>query len=395
MYGDLKVRLYGSELAVLSRYDGRRLGISGPAARVISELQAAVGLKEICSLLAAEEKPDGEAGEILAVIGALLQRLDGAQPLSYSRVLKQADGLWEHTMQHRLPLYCLFEITYRCNLSCEHCYLLHRVTGDQPEIDEATAIEVIDELDALGCIDITFTGGEPTLHRSLPTLLEHAKQRHFYTVLKTNGMTMTRRNAERYAESPAHETHLSIYGATAEVHDRMTTVPGSFEKSLQGIRELGRAGVSCAVQCLLWNDSGHQAHDMKRLVEDLGQEPVFVYLMHSRLDSDHRPLELKLGDEMLEQLIAEGFVEQFAPAPCTAGKGKLKVSPEGAVATCEFLPKEFGKVTEESLTSIWRSSDCRQYAQQIIDIAMADAPHYCCPGLNLINTGKLTGVTTA
>ena len=53
----------------------------------------------------------------------------------------------------------IFEVTRRCNLSCEHC-----LRGDAQNLDmtKETVDKVLDHIESIGCL--TFSGGEPTLN---------------------------------------------------------------------------------------------------------------------------------------------------------------------------------------------------------------------------------------
>lgn len=88
----------------------------------------------------------------------------------------------------KAELYSLiFEVTRRCNLSCEHC-----LRGDAQGMDlsRETVNKVLDNVESIGCL--TLSGGEPTLNMPMVRYIFEEIQRRkipmssFYIV--TNGL---------------------------------------------------------------------------------------------------------------------------------------------------------------------------------------------------------------
>ena len=77
---------------------------------------------------------------------------------------------------------------------------------------------------------------------------------------------------------------VAIYGATADVHDRVTRNPGSFEAAMRGFAYLKEAGVGFTVQIIPMQENYHQLQAM----EDLAKIPQLQL-------SDRRSLVLSVG----------------------------------------------------------------------------------------------------
>ena len=83
------------------------------------------------------------------------EQLDGANANAYTRIVSKM------LRQHRL-LSVHWELTYRCNETCTHCYLdvlkpNAKVAG---ELSTAQVTDGLDQLAAMGALNITFSGGE-------------------------------------------------------------------------------------------------------------------------------------------------------------------------------------------------------------------------------------------
>lgn len=141
----------------------------------------------------------------------------------------------------RLPLAGGWDITGRCNLSCVHCYINHAAGDAQEaarELNTAQACAVVDELAAEGCLGLTFTGGEPFLRRDMLEIYRHAKRRGILVTLFTNGTLLTPEIVDVLAEWRPYKIEITLYGASAEVYERVTGVAGSYARCMRGIELL-------------------------------------------------------------------------------------------------------------------------------------------------------------
>jgi MoaA/NifB/PqqE/SkfB family radical SAM enzyme len=136
------------------------------------------------------------------------------------------------------------ELTNRCNLQCVHCY-----ADSGPYTEVANALtraqreDVITAASDLGCRRIQFIGGEPTLNKDLPALIEHARRAGFDLIEVYSNLTHLSDDLlgcfARFGVCVA----TSIYAPSADVHDAITTVAGSFRRTVQNSRKLRAAGV--------------------------------------------------------------------------------------------------------------------------------------------------------
>ena len=76
------------------------------------------------------------------------------------------DRLISRTVEKHRPLSVHFDLTYRCNERCVHCYLDH---DDHGELTTAECLKVLDDLARSGALFLTFSGGEIFLRPLLKT----------------------------------------------------------------------------------------------------------------------------------------------------------------------------------------------------------------------------------
>src|SRR5512137_3042808 len=100
----------------------------------------------------------------------------------------------------------------------------------------------IREAKPLGLSAVKLTGGEPLMHPEIVRLLEIVRREQLGLNVETNGVLCTAELAAEIAKSENPFVSMSLDGADAATHEWVRGVQGSFEKALQGIRNLVEAG---------------------------------------------------------------------------------------------------------------------------------------------------------
>ena len=138
--------------------------------------------------------------------------------------------------------YVSMTMEFRCNLRCVHCMIEGTMDRLVPESRDR-----FEELLAHNAQDrrwkgLVLTGSEITLHRDLPELARRARASGFEHVrIQTHGMHLADpAYCESLVEAGVDEYFVSVTGPDAATHDAITTVAGSFEKTLQGLENLDR-----------------------------------------------------------------------------------------------------------------------------------------------------------
>jgi radical SAM protein with 4Fe4S-binding SPASM domain len=155
------------------------------------------------------------------------------------------------------PYVVSWNLTYRCNLACEHCYLdagaAPRVDtenfADRSELDTDECFRVIDDIAAFApeCVTI-LTGGEPLLRRDILEIVRRAADRGLWVVVGTNGVRITENLARRLTEAGARGLSLSLDALDADRHDRFRRVRGAWRNTVEGAAILHRTGLPFIVQ---------------------------------------------------------------------------------------------------------------------------------------------------
>ena len=200
----------------------------------------------------------------------------------------------------RVPISGNLALTHRCNVKCLHCYLGKEVGSREniaKEADTSQWLRIIDQITQAGCLYLLITGGEPLLRKDFPEIYRHAKTGGMVVTVFTNATLIDRSILELFRRFPPKAVEVSIYGASAETHEKITGVNGSFEKSLKGIRKLIDHRVNVRLKTILMTLNRHELFDMENLAKELGVKFRFDAAVSAGLDGNKAPIELRVPAE--------------------------------------------------------------------------------------------------
>lgn len=268
-----------------------------------------------------------------------------------------------------VPLSVHVDVTYRCNERCEHCYLDH---DDHGELTFAEICSLLDQLAEAGCLFLTLSGGEALLRRDFFDILAYARSLQFCVRVKTNGVLIHDRQAARLRALGVHEVQVSLYSHRAEVHDRITKLPGSFKRSVDGITAMKAQGLHVVIANVLMKGNFQDYGGVRALAESLGVECTIDPTVTPRMDGDRSLLALGISADQLHETFHDpdlvGPVDTCAPPegtadddlsemlPCSAGHSACYVSPYGDVFPCVQFPLPTGNIRRQPFLDIWRHS---------------------------------------
>lgn len=143
------------------------------------------------------------------------------------------------------PMQITFDITYRCNVSCIHCYANASPKG--VELDEKKTLAIVEKIIEARPLVLILSGGEPILRSDLESILHHIHQRMGTAMpqiaIGTNGQAVpqresvlkTIRDLNDAVGGPAVGVYVSIHAAEPSLHDHIMGVEGAFERAVKAI----------------------------------------------------------------------------------------------------------------------------------------------------------------
>lgn len=263
------------------------------------------------------------------------------------------DAISRTAVNTRIPLNGSIAMSHRCQLRCVHCYLGEErfVPPERAgELPTAFWLNVLDQIAEAGCLNLLMSGGEVFLRRDFATAYEHAIRLGMLVTVFTNGTMVDERAVELFREWPPQLVEVSLYGASAEVYDRVTGMPGSYERCLRGIDMLRAAGVEVGLKTVILRDNHHEVARMREMAAERGASFRVDPAIAATFAGDLSPLEhripaaqavaIEMQDETMLDKAAELLVSKRGARSedrlfsCLAGVTSFHVDPRGQLLPC-------------------------------------------------------------
>ncbi len=313
-----------------------------------------------------------------------------------------------------VPLAIHMDVTYRCNERCVHCYLDH---DDHGEMTTVEIKDVLDQLAEAGVFFLTFSGGEVFMRRDFLELVEYARRLLFNVKIKTNAVMIGEAEAQRIRALSVDTVQVSIYSHRPEVHDAITKLPHSFERSIKAICFLRDQGLRVTIANVLMTANLSDHYGAQKLAAELGVQYTLDPTITPMMDGDTSVLALRVPGTELEEVFRNPALvpnqEEFCAPPkppseedlegysCSAGHSFCYISPYGDVFPCVQFPLPTGNVRRQKFIDIWNLSP------QMNEVRSIQAKHLStcsscshvssctrCPGLAYME-GNMRGPSTA
>ncbi len=221
--------------------------------------------------------------------------------MQLQRYIDFSKGVQHGLGGQRVPLNGTIELTLRCPLTCAHCYNNLPMGDPQARAGELSYEEhcrILDEITEAGCFWLLFTGGEIFARKDFLDIYTYAKQKGLLITLFTNGTLITPKIADYLTRFRPFAIEITLYGRTRETYEKLTGIPGSYDRCMRGIRLLMERNLPLKLKTVAVSINKHEIWDMKQFVEEeLGLKFNFDAMMNPRIDCSQSPLATRLKPE--------------------------------------------------------------------------------------------------
>ena len=283
----------------------------------------------------------------------------------------------------RHPVWCAWQVTYRCNFRCRICSYWKEPHSASEELAPADFARGAQNLARNGSMLINLAGGEPMLRQDLAEVVAALARRHF-PLLTTNGWRIPPQRARRLWDAGLWGVSVSIDYPDAARHDTQRGVRGAWREAVRAVETFRDTRTAdhqrVNVMAVLTADNQDDLEGVVRLAQDLGANVmVQPYGVLKTGDASHRPRP-PVSDHLLDLhrrypafLSNPYFLGRFDEAldggvpGCRAGRATFNIDQEGLVAKCvEDRRRPVGSVIdtpmpvlEARLRERWRANRCK------------------------------------
>jgi radical SAM protein with 4Fe4S-binding SPASM domain len=278
-------------------------------------------------------------------------------------------------------------LTRRCNLACGHCYM-DAETREHGGSNELSSDEVKDLLTQIASRSdetmVVLTGGEPLLRRDLDELISHGSQLGLSMVVGTNGVLLDEQRVISLKTAGAMGVGISLDSLDQDHHDGFRGCSGSWERTLAGMEACRKHGLPFQLHFSVTEKNAHEVDAMIDFAKATGAHALNIFFLvctgRGESMSDITPARY---EQVLNQLVeaqanTKDLIIRARCAPhfkrvayqrdpnspltraqgyegggCLAGIHYCRITPEGTVTACPYIPLQEGSIRETAFWEIW------------------------------------------
>lgn len=300
------------------------------------------------------------------------------------------------------PLNVYWEMTQACNLACRHCRAEAMPQPHPQELTIEEGLQFLRQIPEFGSPmpQLILTGGDPLLRRGLFTFIDEARSLGIgvsITPAATPALTLDVMTQLR--NHGVEGIGLSLDGSTAEKHDALRGVPGTFDRTTEAMRWAGSLEMPLQVNTLV---SAETATDLPAIYELLKQFRVsrwsLFFLIAVGRGKVLQPLTSEQAEALMVWIYDTSLTAPFVVATTEApsyrrvavermqeqgltgeaikrskvargfgirdGNGIVFVSSTGDICPAGFLPQVAGNVRTDRIAAVYRSAPLFQLLHQ-------------------------------
>jgi len=289
-----------------------------------------------------------------------------------------------------LPHVVAWNLTRRCNLKCSHCYI-SAGPGESGagELDTAACFRVIDQLLEVNPAPmLILSGGEPLLRSDLGEIAAHATRRGATVVVGTNGTLLTDARIAELMAAGVTGVAVSVDSLRPEYHDRFRRGTDALADTTAALQRLRANRLDFIVQTTATKGNAHEVPSLLMWAAEQGAVSFNLYFLvptgrggrltdltadeYESLLSELAEYERRYrGTMMVRAKCAPHFIRKvYEESPdstvlnyqtrCPCGIQYCRITPEGALTPCPYMPNVAGDLTRQSFGEIWNGSELFQ-----------------------------------
>ncbi len=319
----------------------------------------------------------------------------------------------------RVPVVIVWNVTNKCNLNCLHCHQSSTLSPDEKELTTSEAFKIVDKLADAGLSILTFSGGEPLTRNDVFDVIKRASDNGLYCTIASNGILMKPEIVEKLCNVGIRRVEIGLDGATAKTHDFLRNKKGSFEATVNGIKNCVKYGnfEEIAITTTLYKSNVKEIPQIVNFTESLGATRFYlnrlipagrgVNITHLDVSNEEKRKVLNYLSNRFHESVINGdgiqcyargmtylarvgyeqsngqifhvseafsgydkmfqmkfggelskFVRRFAKgfSGCSAGLTYCGLTAQGDLLPCVPAPIKLGNLLEEKLEDIWANN---------------------------------------
>jgi radical SAM protein with 4Fe4S-binding SPASM domain len=312
----------------------------------------------------------------------------GRRKLPLHDSVRPVDQAWR-------PIYAVWEITLKCDLSCRHCgSRAGKARPDELSTDEC--LDLVNQMADLGVKEVTVIGGEAYLRDDWTDIIRAISRRGMQATMTTGGRGISKERARAAKQAGLQNVSVSLDGMR-ETHDRLRGVKGSFDAAVAAMDNFREAGIrvttntqinrlslpelpeildtmiahhSLAWQMQLTVPMGRAVDEPEVMLQPYELLELFPLLAKLKQRADEHRILLWPGNNLgyfgPYESELRGALPRGHGGSCGAGRVTLGIEADGAIKGCPSLTTKNwtgGNIRDARLVDIWERSEALRFTR--------------------------------
>src|SRR5256886_1770428 len=285
-----------------------------------------------------------------------------------------------------VPHVIAWNLTRRCNLECAHGYISAGPSESAAaELDTAACLDIVDQLLAVNPAPLLIlSGGEPLLRPDLGEIAHYACANGATVVVGTNGTLLTEERIAALTDAGVRGVAVSVDSLRPSYHDNFRHGRGALADVQAALERLRAARLDFIIQTTVTKGNRGELERLVAWSADEGAVSFNCYFLvptgRGASLTDLAPAEYELvladlarwertyrGRMLVRAKCAPHFMRHVHKTDpdspvlnyqtrCPCGTQYCRITPDGKLTPCPYLPEVAGDLATQSFTEIWRSS---------------------------------------
>jgi len=270
------------------------------------------------------------------------------------------------------------EITSLCNERCIHCYIPHDFKISY--IDPDLFYDILTQCKDMRLLHLTISGGEPMLHKNFSDFLKKCKEYDFSVNVLSNLTLLNDEIIEEMKANPMLGVQVSLYSMDSNIHDEITQMKGSLEKTKNAILKLIANDIPLQISCPIMKQNKDCYEEVIKWAKKHKIHAGDDYGIIARYNHTTQNLSCRLSINEIKEIIDDKvandskYIEQLEieaekkknmtsnDLVCSVCHSSICIADNGNVYPCAgWQDYIVGNIKETSLNDIWENSQKVQY----------------------------------
>lgn len=274
------------------------------------------------------------------------------------------------------------EVISKCNERCIHCYIPHE--SKVSYINPGLFYDILKQCKDMKLLHLTLSGGEPMLHKSFCDFLKKCREYDFSVNVLSNLTLLNDEIIKEMKRNPLLGVQVSLYSMDSYIHDEITQIEGSFQRTKNGILKLIENDIPLQISCPIMKQNKDCYDNVIKWAKKHGVYAGDDYIIIARYNHTTQNLNCRLSISEIKEVIKNKtasdpkYLEKIEIEAdknrninpddfvCSVCDSSICIADNGNVYPCAgWQDYVVGNIKNTSLIDIWENSEKVQYLRSL------------------------------